>query len=183
MTYRTLQNIITTFDRSDIPLEKITFWLNRNAVHDNKHGNNYKNFTLQDTIACTLITQHNDIVGLSTIMEREYWPYDTYRVLSRYFILPKYRAGYQKHIPMNARTISMLDQQVFFLKRRKAQTCFFTLHAHKPRWCKMLVEYLNGRSKNKWYMEDKLCKIADGSDDTCYQHVIFTGEKIDWINR
>ena len=67
MTYRTLQNIITTFERSDIPLEKITFWLNRNAVHDNKHGNNYKDFTLQDTIACTLITQHNDIVGLSTI--------------------------------------------------------------------------------------------------------------------
>ena len=47
MTYRTLQNIITTFERSDIPLEKITFWLNRNAVHDNKHGNNYKNFTLK----------------------------------------------------------------------------------------------------------------------------------------
>lgn len=172
----TLQNLITTFNHTDIPLEKITFWLNRNAVHGNKHGNNYKNFTLQDTIACSLITQNDDIVGLSTIMKRDYWPDNTYRVLSRYFILPKHRAGYQKNIPMNKRTLSMLDQQIIFLKRRQAESCFFTLHLNKPRWTKDLCLYLNDVTSFRWNYCN-IMKVARGHSRNSYQHVIYTGNK------
>ena len=176
MTYKTLQNIVTTFDLSDIPVKKIKTWLNHNAVHSNKHGNNYKNFSLQDTIACTLITKNNDIVGLSTIMERDHWPDNTFRVLSRYFIHPRYRAGYQKYLPMNKRTISMLEQQILFLKRRQATACFFTLHLYKPRWTRDLCLYLNDVTSHKWNYIDVM-RVGRGNKRNSYQHVIYTGNK------
>ena len=174
-------NTVTTYKIKDVPLQKIIFWLNENALDNNKHYKNYDNFSLKDTIAVTLIQNKNTIIGMSTIMERDFWPNNYYRVLSRYFIDPKHRAKHQKNLVFYNRSLEMIKQQISFLQENKfkIKTCFLSMHSYKPRRARSTRDLLNKTTLCNWKNEDFM-KVANGKSKACYQHIIYTGERPDF---
>ncbi len=177
--------MVRTYLIKDSPIEKINFWLNRYAV-SLKYGENYRDFNFKKCLALSTEEIDGQLVGVSSIMNRNIWPQDFYRILNRHFILPKYRTGYKRD-GVADRTLDIIKQQSRLAIKNKAECVFISIHSYRPRWSRYFADYLTDKTQCAWKSEDLVLIANDSEYKNNYQHIIYTGDtdyfnskKIEW---
>jgi len=177
--------MVRTFLIQNAPTEKINSWLNHNAVHL-KYGENYRDFNFKQCLAISTEEVGGQLVGVSSVMNRDIWPQDFYRILNRHFILPDYRTGYKRD-GVADRTLHIIKQQTKIALKNKAKCVFVSIHSYRPRWSKYFAEYLTRNTQYLWKSEDLVLIANDSKKKSNYQHVIYSGDtdffnerKIEW---
>ena len=56
----------------------------------------YRDFNFKQCLAISTEEINGQLVGVSSIMNRDIWPQHFYRILNRHFILPEHRTGYKR---------------------------------------------------------------------------------------
>jgi len=177
--------MVTTFLTKNAPIERINFWLNRNAVKL-KYGDNYRDFNFKQCLAISIEEIDGHLVGVSSIMNRDIWPQNFYRILNRHFILPKFRTGYKRD-GVALRTLHIIKQQAHVAFKNNADCVFISIHSYRPRWSRYFANYLTKNTEYVWKSEDLVLIAKDSKKKSNYQHIIYSGDtnffnerKIDW---
>ena len=177
--------MVRTFLTKNAPIEKINFWLNRNAV-SLKYGENYRNFNFKQCLAISTEEVNGELVGVSSVMNRSIWPENFYRILNRHFILPEHRTGFKRD-GIAERTLHIIQQQYRIAKKYHASCIFISIHSYRPRWSKYLADYLTEKTDTSWISEDLVLITNNPKTRSNYQHVIYSGDtnffnerKIEW---
>ena len=173
--------MVTTFLIKDAPIERINFWLNRNAVKL-KYGDNYRNFNFKQCLAVSTEEINGKLVGVSSVMNRDIWPSNYYRILNRHFILPEYRTGYYRN-KVAERTIKIIKQQCMVARHHGAECMFVSIHSYRPRWTKFFAKLLNETTSYKWSHEDLVLVTNNPKTKQNYQPVIYTGDDNNFFNK
>jgi hypothetical protein len=177
--------MVRTFLIQNAPVEKINLWLNHNAVHL-KYGENYRDFNFKKCLAISTEEIDGQLVGVSSVMNRDIWPRDFYRILNRHFILPKHRTGYKRD-GVADRTLHIIKQQTKIALKNKAKCVFISIHSYRPRWSRYFADYLTQNTQYEWKSEDLVLITNSPKTKSNYQHIIYSGDtnffnerKIEW---
>ena len=177
--------MVRTFLTKTAPIEKINFWLNRNAVKL-KYGENYRDFNFKQCLAISTEEIDGQLVGISSVMNRDIWPQNFYRILNRHFILPEHRTGYKRD-GVAARTLHIIKQQTKIAFKNKAECVFVSIHSYRPRWSRYFADYLTQNTQHEWKSEDLVLITNNPKTKSNYQHIIYSGDtnffnerKIEW---
>ena len=159
--------------------------MNRNAVKL-KYGENYRDFNFKQCLAISTEEINYKLVGVSSIMNRNIWPPNFYRILNRHFILPEFRTGYKRD-GVADRTLNIIRQQARLSIKNNAECIFISIHSYRPRWSKYFADYLTSNTQYKWNSEDLVLITNSPTTRLDYQHIIYSGEtnffnerKIEW---
>jgi len=177
--------MVRTFLIKNAPIERINFWLNRNAV-SLKYGENYRDFNFNQCLAVSTEEVNRELVGVSSIMNRSIWPHNFYRILNRHFILPKHRTGYKRD-GVADRTLDIIKQQTRLAIKNNAECVFVSIHSYRPRWSRYFADYLTDNTRYEWKSEDLVLITNNPKTKSNYQHIIYSGNtnffnerKIEW---
>ena len=177
--------MVRTFLTKRAPIEKINFWLNRNAVKL-KYGENYRDFNFKQCLAISTEEIDGQLVGVSSVMNRDIWPQNFYRILNRHFILPEYRTEYKRDGVADS-TLHIIKQQAKIALKNKAECVFVSIHSYRPRWSRYFADYLTQNTQYEWKSEDLVLITNNPKTKSNYQHIIYSGDtnffserKIEW---
>jgi len=177
--------MVTTYLIPDSPTQRINNWLNDNAV-SLKYGENYRNFNFQQCLGVSIEEINGNLVGVSSIMNKDIWPKNFYRILNRHFILPQYRTGYKRD-GVADRTFNIIKQQTQLAYKHNAECVFVSIHSYRPRWSRYFADYLTEKTQHLWKSEDLVLITNNPKTRSNYQHVIYTGDtnyfnerKVEW---
>jgi len=177
--------MVRTFLIQNAPIKRINLWLNHNAVHL-KYGENYRDFDFNQCLAISTEEIDNQLIGVSSVMHRNIWPQDFYRILNRHFILPEYRTGYKRD-GVAGRTLEIIKQQTQVAKKHNSKCFFVSIHSYRPRWSEYFANYLTDNTQYKWKSEDLVLITNNPNKRSNIQHIIYSGDtdyfterKIEW---
>jgi len=168
---------ITWVPGTDKELDQLYDDLRDRQYRDRSHRlwKNYSKESFEDVTAITICWDDQGIPEMcSSIINRSCWPNDAYRILNRTWKV-KNKQQYMKVISeaMGAVTLS----QIAWLKDNRKDKFYF-ISRQTDNW----MTWVSNKFKSQFDLDFKIAKnkyltCSNERDETCWQHIIYTGDK------
>lgn len=180
---------IVLFDKADINDHKsvdiCTFipsvdvsWKERteayiNTIRDRKDKliKNYTTMDLDDHEAITAMLKDNNIIGFSTVWNREFYGNDTVRIFNRWWEDPKLRRT--SKIIGDTHLVTIAKHQLQIAKEHGFKWAFISRET-TPKYLEKVIEVLDNATEYNWIFHDQKIALWNNAEKDRWQWVGYT---------
>ena len=163
---------------ANVELDSLFENLRKSQYEDVTHllHSNYSESVFNESQALSITFDNDTPVCCSSILHKPFWPDNVYRILNRFWKVPRERFGLLNRKSKMLRISNMIKSQLEYSTNVLNSELIF-ISRHEENWQQFLIDSIQANVEYTWHKDQtqyyQTCLTPE--DDSCWQRIIYYG--------